>query len=61
MPGFLAPASTIVINGNNSTSGFQSQIIGYRIDADGGGNIVIVYDDDRNYKALSMPEVQLSE
>ncbi len=57
----LAPASTIVINGNNSTSGFQSQIIGYRIDADGGGNIVIVYDDDRNYKALSMPEVQLSE
>lgn len=57
----LAPASTIVINGNNSTSGFQSQIIGYRIDAAGGGNIVIVYDDDKNYKALSMPEVQLSE
>jgi len=57
----LAPASEIVINGNNSASGFHSQIIGYRIDADGSGNIVIVYKNQENYDAITMPEVQLSQ
>jgi len=57
----LAPASEIVINGNSSPSGFHSQIIGYRVDADGSGTIVIVYDDEQNYDAVTMPEVQLSQ
>ena len=55
----LAPASDIRINGNESSSGFHSQIIGYRVEADGTSNVVIIYNDDQNYDALTMPEIQL--
>ena len=57
----LAPASEIHINGNDSKSGFHSQIIGYTIDVNGTSNIVIKYQDDQNFNTLTMPEVQLSE
>lgn len=57
----LAPSSNIHINGNDSASGFRSQIIGYRIDVNGNANIVIKYNDEQNYNTLTMPEVQLSE
>jgi hypothetical protein len=55
----LAPASEIKINGNDSATGFHSQIIGYRIDVDGNSNVVIRYNDDQNYDALTMPEIEL--
>jgi Flp pilus assembly protein TadG len=57
----LAPASTIHINGNDSHSGFRSQIIGYMIDVNGNSNIVIHYVDSQNFNTMTMPEVQLSE
>jgi len=57
----LAPASEILINGNLSATGFQSQIIGYRVEADGSSHIVIVYNNAQNYDAVTMPEVQLSQ
>lgn len=57
----LAPASTIAIKGNSSPSGFHSQIIGYRIDVDGSSNVVIVYNDEQNFNAVTMPEIQLTE
>lgn len=57
----LAPASTIHINGNDASSGFHSQIIGYMIDVNGSTNIVIKYQDSQNFNTLTMPEVQLSE
>lgn len=57
----LAPASEIVIKGNNSQSGFQSQIVGYRITIEGSDRVIILYKDDQNYDAVTMPEVQLSE
>lgn len=57
----LAPASPIHINGNDSSSGFHSQIIGYTVDVNGNSNVVIVYKDEQNYNTLTMPEVQLSE
>jgi hypothetical protein len=57
----LAPASEIVINGNSSPEGFHCQIVGYRVEATGSGKVVIIYDDDENYDAVTMPEVQLSE
>lgn len=57
----LAPASEIVINGNNSPSGFHSQIIGYRVTADGSSKVVIVYKNSENYDAITMPEIQLSQ
>jgi hypothetical protein len=57
----LAPASAIEIKGNSSSSGFHSQIIGYTIDADASGTVVIVYNDVQNFNAVTMPEVQLSE
>lgn len=57
----LAPASDIVINGNSSSSGFHSQIVGYRIEVDSSGTIVIIYDSSQNYSATTMPEVQLSQ
>jgi hypothetical protein len=57
----LAPASEIHINGNDSSTGFHSQIIGYTIDVNGNSNIVIIYKDDQNFNTLTMPELQLSE
>jgi hypothetical protein len=57
----LAPGAPIIIKGMDSQSGFHSQIIGFTIEADGIGNVKIVYNDAQNFKALSMPEVQLSE
>ena len=57
----LAPGATININGNDSRSGFHSQIIGYRIEAKGNSNVVIKYTDDQNYDAITMPEVELTE
>jgi hypothetical protein len=57
----LAPASEIHINGNDSATGFHSQIIGYTIDVNGNSNVVIIYNDDQNFNTLTMPEVQLSE
>lgn len=57
----LAPGSRIIINGNSSTTGFHSQIIGYTVEADGNSNVVIIYNDEQNYDALTMPEVQFSE
>jgi hypothetical protein len=57
----LAPASEIHINGNDSSTGFHSQIIGYTIDVNGDSNVVIVYNDEQNFNTLTMPEVQLSE
>jgi len=57
----LAPASPIHINGNDSPSGFHSQIIGYTVDVGGDSNVVIIYKDNQNYNTLTMPEVQLSQ
>ncbi len=57
----LAPASPILIKGMDSKTGFHSQIIGYTIEADGNSNVVIVYNPEQNFQALSMPEIQLSE
>jgi hypothetical protein len=57
----LAPGATIHINGNDSKSGFHSQIIGFRIDVQGNSNIVIKYTDEQNYDAITMPEVELTE
>jgi hypothetical protein len=57
----LAPGADIHINGNFSTFGFHSQIIGYRILSDGTSNIVINYKNEDNYDAYNMPEVQLAQ
>ena len=57
----LAPGATIHINGNDSKSGFHSQIIGYRVDVKGNSNVVIKYNDEQNYDAITMPEVELTE
>jgi Flp pilus assembly protein TadG len=57
----LAPASEVHINGNDSKTGFKSQIIGYTIDVNGDSNVVIYYDDALNYHTLTMPEIQLSQ
>jgi Flp pilus assembly protein TadG len=57
----LAPASEVIISGNESKAGFKSQIIGYTINVKGDSNVIINYQDDQNYNTLTMPEVQLSE
>jgi hypothetical protein len=57
----LAPGSEIRLKGNDSAKGFHSQIIGYRIMSDGMSNIVINYQDDQNYDALTMPEIEISQ
>jgi len=55
----LAPASEIVLNGNESDYGFHSQIIGYTIDVDGQSLIVLKYVDGQNYDATVSPEIQI--
>ena len=57
----LAPGATIHINGNDLLAGFHSQIIGFRIDVSGDSNVVIKYNDEQNYDAITMPEVELTE
>lgn len=57
----LAPGATIHINGNDSSSGFHSQIIGYRVDVDGQSNVVIKYIDEQNYDSYNMPEIELTQ
>ena len=57
----LAPGAQIRINGNDSKTGFHSQIIGYTIYVNGQSNVIIAYRPDQNYLALSMPEIQFSK
>ncbi len=57
----LAPASQIVIAGNNSSDGFHSQIIGRSIEVNSSGKVAIVYSSQENYDVITMPEVQLSQ
>ncbi len=57
----LAPASNILVKSNESKYGFHSQLIGYRIALSGDSNVVVVYNPDENFHALTMPELQLSE
>lgn len=57
----LAPGAQILIKGLASGSAFHSQIIGYTVEVDGDSNVVIKYNDDQNYDALTMPEVQFSQ
>ncbi len=55
----LAPGAEIRLNGNASSYGLHSQIIGYTIRSNGTDNIIIVYKDEENLNAYSMPQVQL--
>ncbi|MEW5941574.1 MAG: Tad domain-containing protein [Chloroflexota bacterium] len=55
----LAPGSFIRITGNDSTYGFHSQIIGYRIELDGNSVLIVKYINDQNYDAQIAPEIQL--
>lgn len=57
----LAPGAEIRLKGNDSAKGFHSQIIGYRIMSDGMSDIFIKYQDDQNYDALTMPEIEISQ
>ena len=57
----LAPGAQILIKGNDTTSGFHSQMVGYTIEADGNSNVIIRYNDAENYDALYWPEVQFAK
>lgn len=57
----FAPGADVRINGLASDFGYHSQIIGYYIEVDGNGNIIINYNDEQNYDAYKMPEVNLSQ
>ena len=55
----LAPASNILIKGSDMRHGFRSQLIGYRIHLSGDSNVIVMYDPDQNYHALTSSEIQL--
>jgi len=55
----LAPASNILVKGSKMRHGFRSQIIGYRITLSGDSNVIVMYDPDQNYHALTNSEIQL--
>lgn len=55
----LAPASNILFKGSDMQHGYHSQIIGFRIALSGDENIIIQYNPDENYHALTNSEIQL--
>ena len=57
----LAPASLIRINGNSSSYGFHSQIIGLYIELSGNSNVVVKYLDNQNYDAVISPSIEISQ
>jgi Flp pilus assembly protein TadG len=57
----LAPGAEIHLNGNGSSYGYHSQIIGYQIDMSGNENMHITYVDDQNYDAMLPPQVELTK
>jgi hypothetical protein len=57
----LAPGSLIRIAGNQSTYGFHSQIIGYRVEISGDSVLIVKYNNDQNYDALISPEIELMQ
>lgn len=57
----LAPSSKIRILGNDSHSGFHSQIIGYLIEVGGNAKIYIRYTEEQNYATFSSPEIQFGQ
>jgi hypothetical protein len=56
----LAPGSFIRLNGSDNSTGWRSQIIGYTVEVTGNSKIVLVYKDEQNYDALTMPELQFT-
>ena len=56
----LAPGSFIRLNGSDNNAGWRSQIIGYTVEVAGNSKIVLVYKDEQNYDALTMPELQFT-
>jgi hypothetical protein len=56
----LAPGSFIRLNGSDNNAGWRSQIIGYTVEVTGNSKIVLVYKDEQNYDALTMPELQFT-
>jgi hypothetical protein len=56
----LAPCSEISVEGTGD-SGINGQIIGYTVDLSGASENKIHYDDQKNYKALTQPGVELSQ
>lgn len=57
----LAPASLIRINGNDSSYGFHSQIIGLYIELTGNSNLVVKYLDSQNYDAIISPSIEITQ
>ncbi len=57
----LAPSSKIRIVGNESRSGFHSQIIGYLIEVAGNSNVIIRYSEEQNYSTFSSPVIQFGQ
>jgi len=57
----LAPASLIRLNGNESSYGFHSQIIGLYIELSGTSNMLVKYIDSQNYDAVISPSVEISQ
>jgi hypothetical protein len=45
----FAPNSLITINGNGTTMGVNSQLIGYKVKVTGTANISIAYNEGDNY------------
>ncbi len=57
----LAPSSQITIEGTGSTSGLNSQVIGYTVNLSGNSTTYINYNANQNYQAPEPPAVELVE
>jgi len=56
----LAPCAEINVEGTGD-SGISGQVIGYKVDLSGNSANSIHYENEQNYKALTLPGIELSQ
>ena len=57
----IGVASPITVNGNNMTNAIHSQIIGYTVNLDGNGTMVINYDPAEQYSQIDPSKIKLTK
>jgi Flp pilus assembly protein TadG len=57
----IAPSSTISLKGNSNSAGYDSQLVGWKIDIEGTANTIIKFNPAHQYKPPANPTIQLTK
>jgi hypothetical protein len=57
----IGVASPITVNGNDWTNGLHSQIVGYTVNLNGNGTMVINYDPAEQYAQIDPSKIKLTK